>query len=72
MINISFGKPKVVVRKTDGTETEVLEYPGSIFTWQNVVLVGAGISLGVIMKQQADINNLKRTVDYLQGAMRLG
>jgi hypothetical protein len=72
MINISFGKPKVVVRKTDGSDTEVLEYPGSIFTWQNLVLVGAGVSLGIIMKQQSDINSLKRTVDYLQGVMRLG
>jgi len=66
MITMSFGNPKIKLGAADN-ETQ-LERP--IFNTKNLILVGTGIALGIILKQQNEIHTLKRTVTCLQEIIR--
>lgn len=70
MISITFGRPRISLKKTGEEGLETVDTGNSIFTVQNFVILGSGIALGIILKQQSDIQTLKRTVEYLQGALR--
>lgn len=71
MIQINIGRPKVSLKKTaEEGEPDVVDRFESLFSVRNFVLLGVGISLGIILKQQADIRNLRATVNFLQGAVR--
>jgi len=45
-------------------------YDEGIFTRQTLVILGAGIALGIIFKQQAEIRTLKHTLSFLQEIAR--
>lgn len=72
MITINIGRPRISLRKTteEGEQPDVVDKIESIFTMRNFVLLGAGLSLGIILKQQSDIHTLKRTVEFLQEVVR--
>lgn len=72
MFTINVGRPRITLRKaTDPTKTpDVVEQAEAIFTTKNAVILGAGIALGIILKQQSDIRTLKRTVAFLQEVIR--
>ena len=64
-ISITLGKPKIKLGTTEEPTQE-----RTIFNTKNLVLLGTGIALGIILKQQTEINTLKRTVVYLQEFIR--
>lgn len=66
MIEIRFGKPSISLKTVKAGEeaTEKVEAP--LFTKRNLIILGTGIAIGVILKQQADIRSLSRTVGHLQ------
>lgn len=70
MINIRVTRPKATLRKKSDSEEVVEVEEPSIFTLQNLVLLGVGIAVGVILKQQGEINSLRNTVLYLQEVIR--
>lgn len=72
MITINIGRPRISMRKAteDTDEPDIVERAESLFTVRNFVLLGGGIALGIILKQQSDIHTLKRTVTYLQEVIR--
>ena len=71
MVTISFGKAKAATHKVEGASLEdVIEKAESIFSMRNLVLIGAGVSLGIMIKQQSDIRVLKRTVEFMQEVIR--
>lgn len=66
MITITMGKPAISFRKagTDGEESAEKAEP--LFTKRNLIILGTGVAIGVILKQQADIRGLSKTVGHLQ------
>lgn len=66
--NISFGLPKISFKKVDSEATS--DSIVSIFTSKTFIILGAGIAIGIIAKQQSDIHTLRRTVQYLQEVIR--
>lgn len=74
MITIQIGKPRRSKRDpatdTSSEPIDIVETADSIFTPRNFVILGAGVALGIILKQQGDIRTLKKTVVYLQGTLR--
>lgn len=58
-INVSLGKPK------DGESTDETDTLSKIFTAHNFRLLVLGIGVGIILKQQAEIINLKRTLNIV-------
>lgn len=71
-ITINLGRPRVSLAKDGETPetTDVIDRAAALFTTRNFVLLGAGIALGIILKQGADIRTLKRTIGYLQEVIR--
>lgn len=74
MITVSFGRPRISTHKA-GTaqsteELNVVEKAEAFFSSRNLIVLGTGIALGIILKQQSDIHTLKRTVEYLQEVIR--
>jgi len=66
MVTITLGKGSRH-HKIDGeTLVDVAEKAESIFNRRNVTLVVGGLALGIILKQQADIRTLRKTVEVLQ------
>lgn len=70
MITINIGRPKVSLSKSTDTGGETGETSESLFNTRNLIILAAGISIGIILKQQSDIVTLKRTVEYLQEVIR--
>jgi hypothetical protein len=65
MITIGFTRPKIKLGATDAVAPEQ-----TIFSVKNITLLGAGLALGIILKQQNEIHTLKRTVTVLQEIIR--
>jgi len=67
MITIQIGKPRVTLKKGEDAVEVDAEPVFRLFTIQNFVTLGFGVALGIILKQQSDIQTLKRTLDIVQG-----
>jgi hypothetical protein len=69
-ITIRIGKPKISLRETPEEDDTSGEKGRPLFTIQNLVVLGAGVAIGVILWQRGEINSLKNTVNYLQEVIR--
>lgn len=64
-ISMAVGRPKIKLGSTDETPQEE-----TIFNTKSLVLLGTGVALGIILKQQSEIQMLKRTVTIFQAVIR--
>lgn len=62
MISLTFRRPQVSFSK-DPTDADKTQF--TLFTTRNLVVVGAIVAGVVILKQQSDIRNLTRAMDYM-------
>lgn len=66
MLTVSFSKPKIRL----GPASSEAAAEQTVINVKNLVVLGAGVALGVILKQQNEIKTLKRTVTVLQEILR--